>query len=131
MMWNAVLLAVLFCAGAALYRWRVPIVAALRRFDARNAARQEQDFRDRFERDAHYRHTLGLVEEQIEQVSVIHVPDSRTGIMVPRYVFLGEHYQTRPEAEAARHAAVMARARSFYVDMDTIALRRGAQTRED
>ena len=130
-MWDAVLLALLFCAGAALYRWRQPIVAAIRRFDARNAARQEQDFRDRFERDAHYRHTLGLVDEQIERVSVIEVADSRTGILVPRYVFLGEHYQTRPEAEEARRTVVMARARAFYVDMDTIALRRGAQTRDD
>src|SRR5688572_24636104 len=118
-MWDAVLLALLFCAGAALYRWRKVIIAALRRFDARNAARRDQDFRDRFERDAHYRHTLGLVDEQIEQVSVVHLPDSRTGILVPRYIFLGEHYQTRQEAEAARRAAVVARARAFYVDMDT------------
>ena len=130
-MWDAVLLALLFCAGAALYRWRRNIVAALRRFDARNAARQAQDFRDRFEGDAHYRHTLGLVDEQIERVSVVHLPDSRTGILVPRYIFLGEHYQTLQEAEAARRAAVVARARAFYVDMDTIALRRGAQTRDD
>jgi uncharacterized protein (DUF1684 family) len=130
-MLDALILGILFCAGAALYRFRAPIVAALRRFDARNAARQEEDFRARFEADAHYRHTLRLVDEQVEAVSALRISDTRTGILVPRYVFLGETYATREEAEAARRSAVVAQARAFYVDMDTAALRRGAQTREN
>ena len=129
-MLDALILGVLFCAGAALYRFRAPIIAALRRFDARNAARQEEDFRARFETDAHYLHTLRLVDEQVEAVSALRIPDTRTGILVPRYVFLGQVYATREEAESARRKTIIAQARAFYLDMDTAALKRGAQTRE-
>lgn len=118
----------MFLGGALLYRYRYRVFAPFRRFEARNAARRAEEARALFDRYAHYHQTLQLTEEQVEQVTKIRVPDERTGQPVDRYLFLGVQYATRQEAEAVRHAQVIAMAREFYIDLDTNWLpRRGRQ----
>src|SRR4051794_12033675 len=89
---------VLVCA----FRYR--IFAALRRFEANNALRRAEEARALFDRYAHYRQTVQFAEEEVEDVAKVTVPDERTGQPVNRYIFLGEQFATRKEAEAARHA---------------------------
>ncbi len=62
----------------------------------------EQEMRDRADSLAHFRHTLKLAEEQVEEVGEIDAIDERLGTPVTRYVFEGELFATRDEAEAAR-----------------------------
>ena len=120
-------LGAIFIAGALLFKWRKEIVLKLKRFDARNAARRQEEFQALFDPNAHYRQTLRLVEEQFEPVQEYRDPDPRTGVKLPRFVFLGVDYDTREEAEAARRKAIIDQARAFYIEMDTNILRRGAQ----
>jgi hypothetical protein len=117
----------LILAGLLLYRFRAPILGALARFDARNVARKKQEMEDRRDQLAHYKQTLRLAEEQVEEVGTYETPDARTGETVMLYVFEGESYGSRDEAEAARQRAIVAKARSFYVELP-IAL---AQARKD
>lgn len=121
---NIFLIAVVFFAGALLFRFGGPILDSLRRFDARNAARRSEEFRSRFDPHAHYRQTLRLAEDQVEEVTKIMVPDARTGIMVPRYVFLGVQFASEEEAQDARRAAVTEKARAFYTELDRLWLKR-------
>src|SRR5579871_4904815 len=107
----------------AAYRYR--ILARLRRFEANNALRRAEEARARFDKYAHYRQTVKFAEEEVEEVAKVRVPDERTGEPVTRYVFLGEQFATRKEAEAARYAAIIERAREFYKDLDRIYLARG------
>jgi hypothetical protein len=116
-----VLIVLAMTAAVALRR---PIRRALRRFDAKNAERRMQEYRSAFDQYAHYRQTVDLVEEQVEHVSTLSVPDERTGEPVTRYVFLGHWYPTRTEAEEARRAVVIEKAREFYVDLDRVFLSR-------
>jgi hypothetical protein len=81
--------------------------------------------RDRQDRNAHYKHTVRLAEEQVDTVTEIAVPDDRTGAPVARFLFAGETFATREEAEAARMAEVLAKAREFYVELPTALSRRG------
>ena len=127
---NLLLIGFLFCLAAALYRWRAAIIGALQRFDARNAARQREEMLARVQWDAHYRQTLKLADEQIEPITESAAPDPRTGVMRPRYVFLGEEFATREEAEEARLATVTNKARAFYQDMDMQWLGPGPDPRE-
>ena len=121
---NLFTIALAFAAAAGLYRFRAPISAAFRRFEARNEARKAEEWRARFDGLAHYRQTVALAEEQFEPVSTIRVPDRRTGTAVTHNLFLGEEYATLKEAEEVRHAAVIGRARDFYRDLDRIYLSR-------
>lgn len=109
---------VLVCA----YRYR--IFAALRRFEANNARRRAEEARALFDRYAHYRQTVRFAEEEVEDVAKLTVRDERTGEPLTRYIFLGEQFATRKEAEAARYAAIIERAREFYKDLDQIYLSR-------
>ena len=104
-------------AGIFFYRYHRDILAVLKRFDARNRARIEEEIRDRNDSFAHFRHTLRLAEEQIEPVNEIILSDPRTATPVTRYVFEGEHFVTRHEAERARAEKVRAKARTFYVEL--------------
>ena len=52
-----------------LYRFREDIAAALARFDARNVRRIEDEQRDKSDPIAHFRHTLKVAEEQVEEVA--------------------------------------------------------------
>ena len=121
---NIILICVIFLGGVALYRWGRPILAALRRFDARNAKRQAEQSAARFDPDAHYRETMRLADEQVEDIVEFTEPGP-----VKRYLFDGEEYDRREDAETARIAKVIEMARGFYVELDTIYLGRGGGTR--
>ena len=117
---------VLILAGILIYRFHRPVLAALKRFDAKNRARQIQDLRDRTDQLAHFRHTLSRAEEQVEKVGEITLADARTGTPVTRYLFEGQQFATRTEAEAIRAEKVRALARTFYLDLPAaLAARRG------
>ena len=115
-------------AAILLYRFHPQILAALARFDARNTARKFEEVRDRRDRLAHYRHTVRLAEEQVDDISEITASDERTARPVMRFVFAGETFATREDAEHAREAAVMAKAREFYAELPAALSRRGDTT---
>ena len=112
-------------AAILLYRFHRPILSALARFDARNMTRKFEEARDRRDRLAHYRHTVRLAEEQVDGITEIAVSDERTALPVTRFVFAGEIFSNRDEAEAARNHAIMAKARDFYVELPAALSRRG------
>ncbi|HWA30825.1 MAG TPA: hypothetical protein VG867_06995, partial [Rhizomicrobium sp.] len=68
------------------------IIAVLKRFDADNIARIRQEQIDRGDQLAHFRHTLGTAEEQVEDITEIVELDPRTATSVTRYVFEGERF---------------------------------------
>jgi hypothetical protein len=103
--------------GLLIYGFRVPILDRLRRFDQRNIARQRQEMEDRRDRLAHYKHTLQLAQEQVEEIGEIKAPDERTGDPVTRYLFEGETFASRDDAEAARNEKIVAKAREFYMEL--------------
>ena len=103
--------------GILLYRFHRPILAALERFDRRNRDRQVQEERDRADALAHFRHTLTRAEEQVEAIGEITVLDPRTATGVTRYLFEGEQFAARGDAERARADKVRALARAFYMDL--------------
>ena len=100
-----------------IYRFRRDIVAAFVRFDQRNVKRIEDEQRDRTDPIAHFRHTLKVAEEQVEEVSEIAVPDERLGTPVTRFVFEGEQFATRFDAERVRAEKIRAIARGFYIEL--------------
>ena len=109
-----------------IYRYHRPLLAALKRFDEQNQARKIGELRDRADQLAHFRHTLGRAEEQVEAVEEIIVSDARTAMPVTRFLFEGEQYATRAEAERTRSDKVRALARTFYLDLPAaLAARRG------
>lgn len=112
-------------AGIFIYHYRHGILRVLRRFDERNRARIEGEKRDRGDALSHFRHTLALAEEQVEAVSEIMLSDPRTATPVTRYVFEGEQYATRREAERAREEKVRAKARAFYMELPSALAHRG------
>lgn len=109
--------AALIVAGLLFYRFHRQIFAALRRFDAGNRARQDQEIRDRHDALAHFRHTLARAEEQIEEVVELEEMDERTGTPVKHYLFEGEKFASKTDAERVRAAKVRALARNFYLDL--------------
>jgi hypothetical protein len=108
-----------------VYRYRGAIGKRLRRFDEKNVARHAEEARDRSDRLAHFKHTLRLAEEQVEEIGEISERDARTGQAVTRYAFEGEIFATRDEAEAARQNSIVAKARDFYVELPAALSRRG------
>ena len=100
-----------------LFGFRGQILARLKQFDDRNMRRREDELRDRQDRLAHFKHTMSLAEEQVEEIGEITEPDSRTGTPVKFYLFEGERFFSRDEAEAARNEVVVAKAREFYRDL--------------
>jgi hypothetical protein len=122
MIGNVLLIGLVFVSIGALYRWGGAILAWLRRIDARNARRQEEQYWERFDPNTHYRHTLRLAEEQVEEITEISVGAPA----MKRYLFGGKEYRIREEAEEARKAAIIDMAREYYRELDTIYLgRRG------
>lgn len=120
-MGNIVLICLSFLGVAALYRWGRPILDALRRFDARNVQRQQEQSAARFDPNAHYRETIRRAEEQVEEITELKEPGP-----VTRFLFNGEEYDRREDAEEARMKIVIETARGFYIELDTIYLgRRG------
>jgi hypothetical protein len=102
-----------------IYRYHREIMVALARFDARNVKRIQDEQRDRTDPIAHFRHTLNVAEEQVEDVSEIVVRDERLGTPVTRFVFEGEQFATRFDAERVRADKIRAIARGFYVELPT------------
>ncbi len=112
-------------AGILLYRFRQPILDRLSRFDAENRARIEEEERDRGDTLAHYRHTLKRAEEQVDRIEETTVHDPRTGLPVPRFLFEGETFATRKDAEQVRSDKVRAVARAFYMELPAALASRG------
>jgi hypothetical protein len=110
-------IAVVIFAGLLLYRYHRPVLAALRRFDKENQARKVAELRDRTDMLAHFRHTLARAEEQVEDVSEVTIADARTGTPVTRYLFEGEQFATRSDAERVRDEKVRKLARDFYMEL--------------
>ncbi len=104
-------------AALIVYRYRRWIVERLQRFDAENVRRIAQQERDRADPLAHYRHTLHVAEEQVEAVSEIVEPDERLGTPVTRYLFEGERFASRADAERVRADKIRAIARGYYQDL--------------
>lgn len=109
--------AAVLLAAILLYRFRQPILAALARFDARNRERLREEFRDRHDPLAHYKHTARIAAEQVEEVGTLQTQDARTGLPVILYLFEGETFPTRFEAERARQQAILKRARGYYAEL--------------
>jgi hypothetical protein len=101
------------------------ILAALKRFDAQNIARIQQEQTDRGDQLAHFRHTLGRSEEQVEEIFEITELDPRTATAVTRYVFEGERFVTRWEAEKVRAQKIGDIARGFYRELPAALAHRG------
>jgi hypothetical protein len=113
----------------AIYRYHRAVIEALRRFDARNVRRIAEQERERGDPLAHFRATLRTAEEQVEAVSEITVADERLGTPVSRYLFEGERFATRADAERARAEKVRAIAHNYYVDLPrALAERKGHGT---
>ncbi|HEY2071085.1 MAG TPA: hypothetical protein VGG48_16125 [Rhizomicrobium sp.] len=110
-------MAAIIFAALLIYRFRARITGALDRFDDRMTARRREEMADRLDQLAHYKHTLRLAEEQVETVEAITVPDERTAQPVTRYLFEGEQFATREEADEARTGKIRAIARGFYQDL--------------
>jgi len=106
--------AAVILAGLLLYRFRTVWLDALKRFDQRNVERLEEERRDKSDPVAHFKHTLKVAGEQVEDVLEIVEPDERTGDPVTRYIFSAEKFATREEAEEARNIVVVAKARIYY-----------------
>ena len=110
-----------------IYRYQHRIADALRRFDARNVRRIREQEAEKADPLAHFKHTLKTAEEQVEEVSEITVSDARLGTPVTRYVFEGEHFASRREADNARAEKIRAIARGYYMELP----RALAERRED
>ncbi|MBV8798527.1 MAG: hypothetical protein JOY77_11120 [Alphaproteobacteria bacterium] len=119
---------VLIVAAILLYRYRAPVVAALRRFDERNVKRIKEELSDRGDPVAHFKHTFRVAEEQVEEIGELATRDSRTGQPVTRYVFEGEQFATRDEAEAARQRSIAGKARNFYKELPAALAHRRKET---
>ena len=115
MPWNLIVTALVVLAGILLLHPRVQ--NAFRSFDLRNRERIASEHQDRRDRLAHFRHTLTLAEEQVEQVQSITVPDERTGTPVTRWLFEGETFASEAEAAAVRDEKMRAIALGFYKEL--------------
>lgn len=117
MFWNLTT-AALIAIAAILLVWAWPrLSAAFKRFDDQNRARIESQARERYDHNAHFRHTFELAQEQVEEIVEVTETDPRTATPVTRYVFEGVTYATRDEAEHARAEKIGDIARGFYRDL--------------
>jgi hypothetical protein len=115
-----------------LYAFRRPILVRLKQFDERNSERRMEELSDRRDRLAHFKHTIRLAEEQVEEIGEHVVPDARTGTPVTLYLFEGERFLSRDEAEAARNEVVITKAREFYKELPkALAERREGKIRRE
>ena len=110
-----------------IYRYQRAVIGALKRFDARNVKRIEDQARARVDPLAHFRETMSIAEEQVEEIQEIRVQDARLGTPTTHFVFEGEHFLTRDEAERVRAAKIGSIARNYYVDLPRALAERKAQ----
>lgn len=119
MIFNILLIGLAFMAVAAIYRWREVLLAPLRRFDQRNVERIREQTEARYDPEAHFKETLRLAEEQVEEI--IETADTEP---LKRYYFNGKEFDKREDAEEARREKIIEIARGFYFDLDKIYLGR-------
>jgi hypothetical protein len=93
------------------------VLGAFRRFDAGNREKIEAEQNDKRDSVAHFRHTLKLAEEQVEEVTSFTTQDERTGGPVTRWLFEGETYMNERDARLAREDRMRTIARGFYMDL--------------
>jgi hypothetical protein len=93
------------------------VLGAFRRFDASNRDKIAGEINDKRDSVAHFRHTLKLAEEQVEDVTAFTASDERTGQPVTRWLFEGETYMTERDARLAREDRMRTIARGFYMDL--------------
>jgi hypothetical protein len=93
------------------------VLGAFRRFDAGNREKIEAEINDKRDSVAHFRHTLKLAEEQVEEVTSFTASDERTGEPVTRWLFEGETFLTERDARRAREDRMRTIARGFYMDL--------------
>ena len=126
MLENLITTTAVIILGMALYRFWPQIAKRLKRFDDENRARIEQEQHDRADGIAHFRHTLKIAEEQVEDIVELDQIDPRTATPAKRYVFEGEQFASRREAERVREEKVRALARTFYMELPAaLAARKG------
>ena len=99
-----------------LYRFGLP---ALKRFDAQNVSRIEQQERDKADPNAHFRHTMEMADEQVEEVQEIKVGS------LSHFLFEAEIFASREEAEEMRARRVGVVARRFYEELPAALMSRG------
>lgn len=104
-------------AMLAAYRYGPRLIEAVKRFDDRNRDRIAREYSDSRDRQAHFRHTIEIADEQVEDVSELTATDMRTGTPVTLYQFVGETFASREEAERARARQVYEKAKEFYTDL--------------
>jgi len=114
---DVLLTGLLIFAGLAAYRFFPAFLKILRRFDETNIRRIAAEERDRNDPTAHFRHTLGIAAEQVEAVSELIVLDPRTATSVTRYLFEGQQFATREDAERTRAEKVRNLARGYYMEL--------------
>jgi hypothetical protein len=114
---NLISVSLLILAGIVTVRFWPQISGAVSRFDAQIRERRAQEIRDRGDATAHFRHTLKLAEEQVDDVTSVTVPDERTGQPVTRFLFEGETFASEADAKRVRDDKVRAIARGFYMDL--------------
>ncbi len=119
MFWNLLTTTAFIIAGLLFYRFWPAILLRLKRFDDANRARIEDEVRDRGDSLAHFRHTLRIAGEQVEEITEVEVADIRTGQPVKRYLFEGERFAARHDAQRAREEKVRAMARAYYTELPT------------
>jgi len=124
-MGRLIYIAVLLFAVLIIAKLWPRILAALKRFDAANVARREGEKRDRNDQLAHFRHTVSVASEQVDDIGEIETRDVRTGNVVVLYTFAGEHYATRMDAEKARAQKIGDIARGFYRELPAALAHRG------
>ena len=117
MFWNLTSVTLTLLAAVAVYWLGPKVLAAFKRFDAENQDRIENEWRDRRDATAHFRHTLGVAGEQVEEIQEITTSDPRTGTPVKRYLFEGEAFFSRDAAEQARAQRIGDIARGFYREL--------------
>ena len=117
MLRNLLTTSAFIAAALVLYRYRHAIWNALVLFDRRNVQRIRDEEREKSDPVAHFRHTLSVAEEQVEEISEITETDERLGTLVTRFVFEGERFATRFDAERVRAEKIRAIARGFYQEL--------------
>jgi hypothetical protein len=117
MLRDVLTLAGFLAVGMLIYRYHRAVIAALKRFDARNVKRIEDQVRARVDPLAHFRETMAVAGEQVEDIQEVTVQDARLGTPVKHYVFEGEHFLTRDDAERVRAAKIGSIARNYYVEL--------------
>lgn len=112
-----ILTSLFIAALLVVFRFRYRIAAAVRRFDDTNIQRIKDQEAERADPLAHFKHTLRAAEEQVEDVSELTLRDVRLGTPVTRYVFEGQYYATREEADFMRAEKIRAIARNYYREL--------------